>query len=108
MYGRAVGNVTLLKICHAEAPNDCIIRSGPSSTDLKPAIPFTKSGKNVARITRANFELKPNPNHTMSSGASAILGMLWSATTNGRSRYSTSAKRTLIVARPSPAAEPTT
>jgi hypothetical protein len=47
-----------------------------------------EQGKNVATATSTNLDAKPKPNQTTTSGARAILGMLWKATTNGRTRIS--------------------
>ena len=81
MYGKALGNFALRKICHgvAESERSRSMRSG--SMALKPAMLVTSTGKNVSRQTIATFEPTPKPSHITMIGATATLGRLWKPAT---------------------------
>src|SRR6185369_8098857 len=102
MYGSALGNLALRKICHgvAESERNGSMRSG--STALKPAMLVTSTGKKVSRQMIATFEPMPKPSQTTMIGATATFGRLCSAETYG-SRIASSlgiCETTTPIARP--------
>ena len=65
------------------AASDFIRLTLSSSAERRPTMVFTISGKNATSAAFTTFDVRPRPNHTMISGASATFGIAWNITTNG-------------------------
>ncbi len=51
-----------------------------SSADFSPTIVLTSSGKKATSAALMTLDVRPRPNHTTMSGASATLGSDWTIT----------------------------
>src|SRR5260370_33304007 len=81
--GSAYGKVTNRKVCQRVALKDRIRSSLGASTVLRPTMTLTSTGKNATNAAMTIFDERPKPSQTTSSGATAIFGSVWSATTYG-------------------------
>ena len=79
--GSALGKVTNRNVCQRLALNERMRSSLGASTVFSPTITLTSTGKNATRAAMTTLDDTPKPSHTTSSGATAIFGSVWNATT---------------------------
>jgi hypothetical protein len=84
----ALGSCSIQKICHLLAASERISKMRSSSADFRPTMVFTMSGKNATNAALTTFDVSPNPNQTMMSGANATFGIAWNMTMKGYRKYS--------------------
>ena len=70
-----------------------------AGTDRIPAEALTTIGKNAMRNAMITLDVRPNPNHTSSSGANAICGTSWEATSSGYTAFSNGRQVTMATVR---------
>ena len=78
--GRAFGRRSIQKICRSLAASERIRLTRSSSAERSPTMVLTRSGKNATRAALITLEVRPSPNQTTMSGASATLGSDWNMT----------------------------
>ena len=69
-----------------------------AGTDRIPAEVLTTIGKNAMRNAMMTLDVRPNPNHTSRSGANAIWGTSWEATSSGYTAFSNGRQVTMATA----------
>src|SRR5438105_1603957 len=83
MNGSADGRRSMRKICSSLAASERMRSTRSSSADRSPAMVFTSSGKKEINAALTTLEVRPSPNQTTTSGASATLGIDWNMTMYG-------------------------
>ena len=73
---------------------------------LNPSSRPTATGKKVVITTRAIFGATPKPIQRTSSGAMAMVGIVWDATSSGSTARSRFRKRSMALARPKASSVP--
>ena len=81
MNGIALGSRTIRKTCSLLAPNTVSIWMRSASAALRPSMTLISIGKNEMTAAMTILLVRPKPNHTTNSGASATFGTVWNATT---------------------------
>ena len=76
------------------------------STLLNPSSSPTAMGKKVVITTRVIFGSMPNPIHKTSSGAMAMVGIVWVTTSRGKTASSSRTNRSMAQARPKASSVP--
>src|SRR5262249_28678998 len=83
MYGSALGSRSIQKIWPRVAASERIRLTRSSSAERRPTMVLTISGKNGTSAALTIFDVRPSPNQTMISGASATFGIDWNMTMKG-------------------------
>src|SRR6516164_291406 len=83
MWGIAVGNRILTKVCSELADNERIRSMSELGTAVSPLVVATMMGKKQTRNTTTILGRVPKPIHNASSGAMATLGIDCSASRMG-------------------------
>lgn len=102
MLGSEAGIINLLTICHLLNCSTLPTSNNLLSTERIPRNVFTYNGKNEPLAINNIFEVSPNPNHKINSGAIAKWGSVRSICSDG------SSKRSVLYEKPThkPAAKP--
>src|SRR5581483_6282901 len=104
--GKALGRRNIQKICRSLAASERIRLTRSSSAERSPTMVFTRSGKNAIRAALMTLEVRPSPNHTTMSGASATLGSDWNITMYGKRKNSIGRLSATAVPSTSPRVDP--
>ncbi len=107
MKGSALGSCSIQKICDFEVASERIRLMRSSSAERSPTMVLTISGKKATSAALMTLEVRPSPNQTMMSGASATFGIAWNMTMKGYRKYSTRRLSATMVPRANASAEPT-
>jgi hypothetical protein len=116
-YGTAAGNRSLNNVCRHDAAYESISSTAAGGAEVSPLRVPTATGKNArnAPSTAADSHRGHSkapmcsfPPQLTTSGASAISGTVCDTTRYGRRPRSTTLKRAITIARPSPTSVPIT
>src|SRR2546421_8586631 len=101
-YGAAAGSLTLSRTSRDDDAYERMSSSARGSGERRPRRPAIVTGKNVRYAEMTATASHPPRNQMTTTGAIAMIGTVWEATTYGTSARSSSGECTKTIARASP------